>query len=813
MRDWTVATRAIQIGLLLLLPGPASAQTWSLLGPGHANWVEAITVDANGHLYVASDIGGLYKSVDGGNSYFPISVGLTNYHLYEVVVSHDDSNIVFAGGKGGIYKSTDAGMTWNAKRAGIGAPSRYGYRAPIAAIAIDPSSSNILYAGVGIPRGGGWDTTDNQGTVFKSSDAGETWAKVNTGSNNIPADARVYDLVIDPTVTDTLYMASSAGLFQSSDAGVNWVPHGSGLVGTPQFLLMDPQDASVLYATVIGGGVYQSSDAADSWTGFSTGLPMTDPNYDWLSISPSGDDLYVAGNTYSGSTSGVWRRSTSGSSWEKLTQWGDAGNMAHGWYGTQVRVTALAVDPTDANRIYFSGSTTLYKTEDKGASWEQIYTRENAGGFSHRGMNMFGGCEAIAVDPTNPGKLYVDSGDHGLFRSEDHGWTWHQSNEGMRYHQHVFDIVVDPINGDVYASDSEREDSGGGGVAKSTDGGITWTQANVGLPDATVSALAMDLSSAVDSRTLYAGTKNGVYRSTDGGASWSGAGSGIVGGVTQFKPAPEDPSIMWAVTNAGVYRTSNGGSSWSQVNQDELRNVTDIDIDPSNGDVVYISTSRMYDSGQGITYDAGVYKSMDGGRTWESKLHDPEWISAIELDYDNPNVIYATSMTNNYYDEASGTGMFRSTDAGETWEEVHNNMPVLRYEELLIDPTDSAVVYVGAVGSGYYVNRVGIEACSSLGGECCGVGEACEGGSFEESSDCEMLCCVGGSCQASGTGGGGAGAGGGVSAGAGEVGPGSSDQGCGCRQGGRGGQFSGWLAAGMLGVCLRRGRRDSRRLG
>ena len=108
---------------------------------------------------------------------------------------------------------------------------------------------------------------------------------------------------------------------------------------------------------------------------------------------------------------------------------------------------------------------------------------------------MFGASQAIAIDPNNPNYMYIDSGDHGAFRSEDGGTVWYRANSGLDHYEHIYDITIDPDTSEVYLTDCERETSSVGSIAKSTDNGQSWTNIDTGLADTTYYAIAIDTNS------------------------------------------------------------------------------------------------------------------------------------------------------------------------------------------------------------------------------------------------------------------------------------------------------------------------------
>jgi photosystem II stability/assembly factor-like uncharacterized protein len=185
----------------------------------------------SGFTLAGVEIGGLFKSTDGGGSWVLVK-GLTNPYVSALAFDPTMHTTLYAMTEKGMFKSTDGGGNWNQIGNGLTADFIY-------VIVIDPTKPATLYAG-----GHG---------VFRSTDAGANWSEVGHG---LPERVAVSTLLIDPHKPDVLY-AASRGVFKSTDGGRNWKAVGKGLadalVGS---LVMDPQDSALLYAGTLGGDVY-----------------------------------------------------------------------------------------------------------------------------------------------------------------------------------------------------------------------------------------------------------------------------------------------------------------------------------------------------------------------------------------------------------------------------------------------------------------------------------------------------------------------------------------------------------------------------
>ncbi|HSU16008.1 WD40/YVTN/BNR-like repeat-containing protein [Longimicrobium sp.] len=264
--------------------------------------------------------------------------------------------------------------------------------------------------------------------------------------------------------------------------------------------------------------------------------------------------------------------------------------------------------------------------------------------------------------------------------------------------------------------------STGGGVWKTTDAGQTWV--NVSDPffgEASMGSVDVALS---DPNVVWAGTGSdgirsnvstgrGVYRSTDAGRTWTHAGLAATGQIGAVRIHPSDPQTVFvaALGNAfapnrdrGVYRTRDGGRTWEKVLfVSDSTGAVDLELQPRNPDVVYASMWRGERKPWTIISGAregGIYRSTDGGTTWR-KLGGglPTGLfgkSNVAVSAADPRRVYAL------VEASPGGGLYRSDDAGETWRQVSDKRELVSrpfyYTNITADPTNADVVYVGSEG-------------------------------------------------------------------------------------------------------------------
>ena len=259
-----------------------------------------------------------------------------------------------------------------------------------------------------------------------------------------------------------------------------------------------------------------------------------------------------------------------------------------------------------------------------------------------------------------------------------------------------------------------------GGVWKSDDAGTYWQNITDGwFNTASIGALAV---SEADPNVIYAGTGettirldvthgDGVYRSTDAGRSWTHCGLQDTRHIAKVRIHPQDPDIAWVAAfghafgpnrERGVYKTVDGGRSWQQVLfKSERAGAIDLSIDQNNPRILYAAMWEAYRNFWDISSggpDSGIWMSSDGGENWQDISRNPglpEGVRGkigIAASPAQPGRVWALM------EATGGGGMFRSDDYGANWEHVADNDELISrgwyYMHLTPDPLDGDTVYV-----------------------------------------------------------------------------------------------------------------------
>ena len=215
--------------------------------------------------------------------------------------------------------------------------------------------------------------------------------------------------------------------------------------------------------------------------------------------------------------------------------------------------------------------------------------------------------------------------------------------------------------------------------------------------------------------TFYTGASGGgVWRTDNGGATWRPLSDGAFrrGSVGAIALAPSEPDTLYVGTGEcgmrgnvtggdGVYMTRDGGETWRHCGLAETQNIARVIVHPRDADTVYVAA---FGHRFGPNAERGIYRTRDGGASWELVLHRDERSGAIDLAIDpqNPRVLYAALWEAGrtpwgFTSGGPGSGMFRSEDGGDTWQEITRNpgLPngTIGRVGLCVSPADPHRVY------------------------------------------------------------------------------------------------------------------------
>lgn len=662
------------------LSAAASLGAWTPLGPGNIGGrTRVLVVDPKTPriLYAAAAAGGVWKSVNFGNSWSPLADLLPNLAVNALAIHPTNSNVLYAGtGEGffnadgvrgaGIFKTQDGGLTWSRLAATNSADFHY-----VNDIVIS-GARNMVYA-----------ATDTG--VFRSANGGTTWTKI----YSTRAIGGCLDLALRTGQPSDILFASCGTFAQASvvrnvaaQAGGAWtvVLRDPGMGRTS--LAIAPSNQKVIYALAASNkegnyeqglhAVFRSTDGGGSWTAQVRNSSRTKLNTLLLS-NP------VIANL------------------EECGFGADDLFFNQGWYDN-----VIAVDPKDPNRVWVGGID-LFRSDDAGKSWGlasywwAFNDTGNARSYAHADQH------AIVFHPGYNGTtnriLYVGS-DGGIFRTsnaraatargpqavcdpEATPFSWVNLNNGYAVTQFYHGTPYP--DGTAYFGGTQDN-----GTDRGTDaaGPNAWRQ----ILSGDGGYVAIDPN---DPQTLYAeNTRLSIAKSSDGGASWDRASRGIDPAedflfITPYVMDPSDAQRLW-LGGGSLWRTTDGANSWKKASTlvpgDRHHTVSSLAVDPGDPNHVLAGTVEGFI----VRNDAAL--TATGTTAWQSRRPQNGYVTSVTIDPTDSSVAYATSST-------FGTvHVLKSVDGGTTWTSLQGTgpgrLPDVPAHSLVVDPAHPAHLYV-----------------------------------------------------------------------------------------------------------------------
>ena len=607
---------------------------------------------------------------------------------------------------GGLWRSLDEGQTWTAMGADqLGSIG-------VSDIAFHPDDPLQMWIATG---DGDFGDTRSIG-VWGSEDGGETWSA--TGLEwGTHMGRTLTRLLVHPANPDTLWTASSLGIYRSINGGENWIRT---LTGDYASLELDPGNPNHLLTGAFGNNIAESFDAGGTWSvqsldGSSFGISRIA-----LGFAPSAPDTVyaLAGKNSDQGFAGFWRSTDGGSTWESRMLEGEGPNLL-GWTvdgsdpgGQAWYDLGLAVHPNDPERI-FIGGVNLWESQDGGIQWScaahwyaggalpYLHADQHGLGFLSDGRLLVandGGAFVldpesglsedrsaglsisqaykVDLDPQAIDRYIVGTQDNGTFLKHDGAWEHVLGGDGFQcaFHAELDEVVY----ASLYYGQLFRSDDGGNafqeiaGNADSDENGQGAWQTPWEV-------------SPFNPDWLYQ-AKDRVYRSTNRGNNWVALDAIPGGDCTALALAPSDISRIYVAKEYRLYRSVDGQSFTELDPPNAYSWIQDIEVDAANADHLWAAAANYNDSTK-------VFESLDGGLTWNnlSEGLPPAPVNCLARDLSTGRLFAGTDV-----------GVYHRQEVpGAEWQRMSDGLPNVVVSDLLVHPPSGQLV-AATYGRGVY---------------------------------------------------------------------------------------------------------------
>jgi len=615
-------------------------------------------------------------------------------------------NVFFAGvNNGGVWKTDDYGRTWNPIF--DGAPT-----GSVGDIAVSPSHPRILYvgSGEGLHRP---DLSVGRG-IFKSGDGGKSWQHV-----GLPDVQQVGRLIVHPRNPDIVFVAGlghpygpneERGIFRTTNGGRTWekvlyLNHNTG-ASTVEF---DPANPRTVYAALYehrmapwengefsgpGTGLYKSTDGGSTWRRLAAGLPAADWGPLFIGIAPGNPKrIYLTVSARGGG--GVYRSDDAGESWRQVS--------------TDPRLGGdVRVHPANPDHVIVA-TIAAYRSEDGGRTWTSF--KGAPGGDDY---------QRIWINPEHPDTMLLTA-DQGATVTVNGGRTWsswYNQPTAQLYH-----VATD--NGFPYWVYGGQQESGAIGTASRGNGGQISFRDWIGIVSDEYAYAAPDPR---DPDVVYGGRVTRFDRRT--GQTQNVAPEALRTGnyrMLRTMPLlfhPADPSVLLFATNV-LWKTVSGGRAWEIISPDLSRERPQV---PENvGDYTTAELERM--PRRGVIYAVGpspleagtiwagtddglVHLTRDGGATWNDVTPKAlrAWDKVSQIDAGHYAAGTAYVAVNSIRRDDMRPHIYRTRDAGATWTEIVNGLPVdAPVNVVREDPVRAGLLFAGTESEVYFSSDDGAQ--------------------------------------------------------------------------------------------------------
>jgi photosystem II stability/assembly factor-like uncharacterized protein len=609
---------------------------------------------------------------------------------------------------GGLWKTTDGGVTWRAVSDGFFKSSSVG------AVAVAESQPDVVYAGMGEVQLRG-NIIQGDG-VYKSGDAGRTWAHVGLARSMAISRIRVH-----PTNPDIVYVAAlgdpygpnaERGVFKSIDGGKTWesVLFRNNQTGAVD-LSMDPKNPDVLYAGFWevfrtphslssggpGSGLFKTSDGGKNWTDLTKNKGLPVPPWGKVGVSVSGADSSRIFAIIEAADGGVFLSDDAGATWTRVNE--DRRLRQRAFYYTRIYA-----DPKTRDTVYIL-NTGIYRSTDAGKTLTAIRVPH---GDNHD----------LWIAASDPARM-INSNDGGANVSTNGGESWTDQDYPTAQFYNVFTTAHVPYHvcGAQQDNSTACVPSAGGGDLYQVGGGESgYIAPDPRDVDVFYAGSYGGLLTRINRRT---GERRAINIWPDNPMGFSA--SDITERFQWTFPiviAPTDPKTLYA-TSQHVWKSTNEGQSWQRISPDLTRHDPST-LGPSGGPITldqtgvetYATVFTLAPSAvNGNVIWAGsddglVHVTRDAGKTWTNVtpagLPDFTRISLIEASPHDAGSAYLAG--NRYQRSDRAPYVYKTSDYGKSWTKIVNGVPADDFPRAVReDPKRRGLLFLGTE-TGFYVS-------------------------------------------------------------------------------------------------------------
>jgi len=616
----------------------------------------------------------------------------------------EDSRIVYVGSaSGGVWKSTNGGTSFK--------PVFDKHIQSIGAVAIDQNHPDTVWVGTGEP----WtrNSVSIGGGVFKTTNGGETWKKL--GLENTERIARI---VINPDNSDIVYVAAMGhlwgpnkdrGVYKTVDGGETWekvlyVDENSGCAD----ITIDPREPETLYAGMWdfrrkaytfrsggpGSGLYKTTNGGKEWKKLINGLPKD--SIGRIAVDISSVDTTVVYALIESKKTALYRSKDKGESWEKMNKTGIIKERPFYF-------CYIVADPVDTNRIYKPGLQ-LSVSDDGGKTF-------NSGNIMSFGGGVHSDLHALWINPKNNNELYLGT-DGVVYTSNDKGGSWRIVRSlPLSQFYHVSTDMKKPYN--VYGG---LQDNGSWYGPSASPGGIqnaNWD--NVGGGDGFYVFVEPDDPNIIFSQS-QGGNINRLYLETRESKTIKPIADKETGKLRFNWNAPvafgEKSDAMY-IGAQYLYRSYDRGDRWERISHDLTTNDPEkqkqdesggVTIDNTSAEnhctIITINESPLDENVIWVgTDDGNLQVTTDGGNNWKNvtgnvpDLPECTWCSYVEPGRFEKGTIFVT------FDGHKNGDMtpyaYKSTDYGKSWKSLTTESITSYCHVIKQDLVNSELLFLG----------------------------------------------------------------------------------------------------------------------